>query len=257
MIGNPVRTAADVERLRPVDVTDGLAPVFETVRLVRAALGDAVPLIGFAGAPFTVACYAIEGGASRHFVEDETACTGARTRVARADGRLERGAGRLPAGPDPRRRRRRSSCSTAGSERWPRRLPDVRPAAHARLVRAAAPAGRADDPLRRRHDEPARAAARGGWRRDRPRLDGPARRGWARMADRAVQGNLDPIALFAPWRRAQTPVHRRAARAAGRPGHIFNLGHGVLPDTPVDRCGPLWTWCTRRASSACRYQRSW
>jgi uroporphyrinogen decarboxylase len=77
VIGNPVRTAADVERLRPVDVTGALAPVFETVRLVRGALGDAVPLIGFAGAPFTVACYAIEGGSSRYFVEAKRLMYGA------------------------------------------------------------------------------------------------------------------------------------------------------------------------------------
>jgi uroporphyrinogen decarboxylase len=54
------------------------------------------------------------------------------------------------------------------------------------------------------------------------------------VPDRAVQGNLDPVALFAPPAELQRRVREVLARAAGRPGHIFNLGHGILPGTPVD-----------------------
>src|SRR5262249_56039852 len=68
VIANPVRSAAAVARLASVDVRDAMAPVLETVRLVRRELEPATPLIGFAGAPFTVACYCIEGRSSRPFV---------------------------------------------------------------------------------------------------------------------------------------------------------------------------------------------
>jgi uroporphyrinogen decarboxylase len=61
----------------------------------------------------------------------------------------------------------------------------------------------------------------------------PLDAGWARVPDRAVQGNLDPVALFAPPAELQRRVREVLARAAGRPGHIFNLGHGILPGTPL------------------------
>jgi uroporphyrinogen decarboxylase len=67
-IARPVRSAEDVSRLAPVDVPSSVGFVFETVRLVRKALADRVPLVGFAGAPFTLASYLIEGGASREFL---------------------------------------------------------------------------------------------------------------------------------------------------------------------------------------------
>ncbi len=87
-----------------------------------------------------------------------------------------------------------------------------------------------DDPLRhRRLDAAARDGARRR-RRDRPRLAHPARRGLgARRPDRAVQGNLDPAVLLGPWERVEAAARDVLARAGGRPGHIFNLGHGVLP----------------------------
>ncbi|MCB0162304.1 MAG: uroporphyrinogen decarboxylase, partial [Caldilineaceae bacterium] len=63
----------------------------------------------------------------------------------------------------------------------------------------------------------------------------PLDEAWDRIGpDKAVQGNLDPVALQAPWRELKYQVDDVLARAAGRPGHIFNLGHGIFPDTPID-----------------------
>ena len=72
IIHNPVRTAADVDRVRPLDDIAPLDYVMEAVRSIRAALPPNIPLIGFAGAPFTLACYAIEGGGSRHYEQAKT-----------------------------------------------------------------------------------------------------------------------------------------------------------------------------------------
>jgi uroporphyrinogen decarboxylase len=236
VIGNPVRTAADVERLRPVDVTESLAPVFETVRLVRGALGDAVPLIGFAGAPFTVACYAIEGGSSRHFVEAKRLMYGAPELWEALMGRLvtvlgdylaaQVGAGAQAlqvfdswAGalsPDDYRR-----YVLPYSRRLFERLRTFGvPSIHfgvdtATLLELMCDAGGDVIGL--------------DWRV-------PLDEAWAWIGeDRAVQGNLDPVALFAPRAELETLVLDILARAGGRPGHIFNLGHGVLPGTPVDQ----------------------
>ena len=236
VIGNPVRTAGDVERLRPVDVTEALAPVLETVRLVREALGDAVPLIGFAGAPFTVACYAIEGGSSRHFVEAKRLMYGAPALWNALMDRLvtvlgdylvaQVGAGAQAlqvfdswAGalsPDDYRR-----YVLPYSRRLFERLRTLGvPSIHfgvdtATLLELMREAGGDVIGL--------------DWRV-------PLDEAWAWIGeDHAVQGNLDPAALFAPRSEVETRVLDILARAGGRPGHIFNLGHGVLPGTPVDR----------------------
>jgi len=236
VIGPPVRTGADVERLRRVDVADALAPVFETVRLVRGALDDHVPLIGFAGAPFTVACYAIEGGATRHFVEAKRLMYGAPAVWEALMARLVTVLGdylgaQAAAGaqalqvfdswagvlsPDdyrryvlPHSRRLFDRLRTFG-------VPTIHFGVDtATLLPLMRDAGGDVIGL--------------DWRV-------PLDRGWEAVGeDRAVQGNLDPVALFAPRDELERRVLDILARAGGRPGHIFNLGHGVLPGTPVDQ----------------------
>ncbi len=110
-------------------------------------------------------------------------------------------------------------------------LPHVR-----RIFDAVSRPRRPEDPLRHGHRAPARGAARGGRRRDRRRLADAARRGLGAALgdDVAVQGNLDPTLLFAPRERLLARVDDVPARAGGRPGHVFNLGHGILPGTPVE-----------------------
>ena len=90
------------------------------------------------------------------------------------------------------------------------------------------------------HGDAALVDGRGGRRRDRARLAHPARRGWAEVGeDRGVQGNLDPAVLLGPWERVEAETRDILARAGGRPGHVFNLGHGVPPETDPAVLGRL------------------
>ncbi|MCI0585208.1 MAG: uroporphyrinogen decarboxylase [Planctomycetes bacterium] len=235
VIHNPVRTEEGVGRLVAVDVRDALGPVLETVRLVRRDLDPAIPLLGFAGAPFTLACYAVEGGGSRDFLETKRLMLGA-PRVF--DALLARFAtvvgdylaGQVEAGADavqvfdtwagvlspadyrrhvlPHSRRLFERLSTLGVPRIHFGVGTTT------LLEAMREAGGEVIGL--------------DWRI-------PLDEGWARVgADRAVQGNLDPAALFAPLPELKARVRDVLGRAGGRPGHIFNLGHGILPGTPVE-----------------------
>jgi uroporphyrinogen decarboxylase len=235
IITNPVRGPAEVSRLTRVDVADALAPVIETVRRVRAALPETTPLIGFAGAPFTVACYAIEGGSSRHYVavkrmmyESPEAWSDLMQRLvvvlgdylaaqiaagAQAVQLFDSWAGILS--PDDYRR----YVLPYSAQLFNRLRPLGAPTIHFGVDTATLL------PLLR---EAGGDVIGLDWRI-------PLDDGWSRVgADRAVQGNLDPVALFAPRSELETRVREVVRRAAGRPGHIFNLGHGILPGTPVD-----------------------
>jgi uroporphyrinogen decarboxylase len=238
-IRRPVRSAADVARLVEADPAETLPFVFETVRRVRAALGDRVPLIGFAGAPFTVASYLVEGGASRDYLwtkrlmyADPGAWHALLALLARTIARYL--GGQVAAG----------AQAVQLFDSWVGCLaPDdyreyVQP--HTRAVIAALPPG---VPVIHFGTgtagllEALRAA--GGdvigldWRVDL----GEA---WARVGhDVAVQGNLDPAVLLAPPAEIRRRARAILERAAGRPGHVFNLGHGVLPETPVDHVRAL------------------
>jgi len=235
-IRNPVRTSFDVGRLASVDVADALAPVMETVRLVRGALDDQVPLIGFAGAPFTVASYAIEGGPSRHFLEtkrmmyhEPATWNALMERLVRVLGdyltaQVEAGAQALQVfdswvgalGPDDYRRYVLP---------WSRRL-------FQRLQPLGVPTihfGVETTALLELMREAGGDVIGLDWR---VQLD----EAWVWIGeDRGVQGNLDPVALFAPLSELESRVREILRCAAGRPGHIFNLGHGILPDTPIDQ----------------------
>jgi uroporphyrinogen decarboxylase len=237
-IERPVRGAADVERLPPV-APDALDYVYEAIRLARAALPAHQPLIGFAAAPFTLATYLVEGGASqsyRHTKELMRRDPGVwRAFMQRLVGVL---GGYLNAQID------------AGAETvqlfdsWVGTLPPADYRAHVLPhTRALIAALRPGVPVIHFGTgtagllEAMRAA--GGdvigldWRVD---LDAA----WARLGhDVAVQGNLDPTVLFAPPAEIRRHTAAILGQAAGRPGHIFNLGHGVLPETPVDHVRAL------------------
>jgi uroporphyrinogen decarboxylase len=236
VIANPLRDTAAVARLAPVDVRDALSPVLETVRMVRRALDDQVPLIGFAGAPFTVACYAVEGGSTRHFLEAKRLMYGApeawNALMARLTdllgdylaAQVEAGAQALQVfdswagalGPDDYRRY---------VQPWSRRLFERLEATGVPLIHFGVETATLLELMR----------DAGG---DVIGLDWrvPLDEGWAWIGeDRAVQGNLDPAALFAPRDELDARVRDILRRAGGRPGHIFNLGHGLLPGTPVDQ----------------------
>jgi uroporphyrinogen decarboxylase len=234
-IANPVRTAADLARLRDVDVPTDLAAVLEAARLVRRELDGRVPLIGFAGGPFTVASYAIEGGSTRAFARTRQVMRGAgdvwrellerltRLTVAYLAAQVEAGAQLVQvfdswAG----------ALSVAEYRQFV--LPHQR-ALFAALAKLGVPTihfGVGTDHLLELLREAGGDVIGLDWRT-------PLDAGWRRLgADRAVQGNLDPAALMAPRPELERQVRDVLRRAAGRPGHIFNLGHGIRPGTPVD-----------------------
>jgi uroporphyrinogen decarboxylase len=235
VIHNPIRTAADVAAVRPVAVEESLGHVLEAVRLVRRELEGVVPLIGFAGAPFTLASYLIEGGSSRSFLRTKQMMYGDPQTWHALLGKLAVVVGDYLAA-----QVQAGAQAVQLFDSWAGALsPDdyaefVLPHSQAvlrRIARTSVPAihfGVDTAALL-----PLMAHAGGDvigldWRT-------PLDWGWARIGkDRAVQGNLEPAALFAPREVLEQRVRRVLELAGGRPGHIFNLGHGILPETPVE-----------------------
>jgi uroporphyrinogen decarboxylase len=235
VIHNPVRTAAQIDALRPVEPREALRSVMDTVRLVRDALPGDVPLIGFAGAPFTMASYAIEGGSSRQFVETK--------RLMYADpdawhrllgGIAEIVSDYLTAQVEAGAQALQLFDSWAGALSEDEYREYVLPHSR-RIFQRLAPLGvpTIHFGVGTHHMLEAIREAGG----DVTGLDWrtPLDEGWRRLgADAAIQGNLDPTLLFAPLSVLRRRVCEILARAEGRPGHIFNVGHGILPGTPVD-----------------------
>jgi uroporphyrinogen decarboxylase len=232
-IHRPVRSSRDVDGLAEADPA-ALHFVYEAIRTTRAALRPEIPLIGFAGAPFTLASYLIEGGGSddwattkRFLFTDPGAWCALLERLVRVvTGYLN---AQIAAGAQAVQLFDSWVGCLAPSDYRAHVLPHVQA-----LIRGITPGvpvihfGTGTAGLL----ECLRAA--GGdvigldWRVD---LDAA----WARLgADVAVQGNLDPIALLGPIPEIRSRVAGILGQAAGRPGHVFNLGHGVLPSTPVD-----------------------
>jgi uroporphyrinogen decarboxylase len=238
-IARPVRSADDAARLAPMDVLASVSFVFETVRLVRKALADRVPLIGFAGAPFTLASYLIEGGASREFLHTKRFMRAEpaawHALMARLAGiTVEYLNGQIDAGVQ----------AVQLFDSWVGTLSPtdyrefVLPHTRAVLSRLAPGVptihfGTGTATLLELMKDAGGDVIGLDWRVEL----GAA---WDRLGgDVAVQGNLDPAILLAP-----VPEIRRAAGAilegaARRPGHIFNLGHGVHQETPVDHVRAL------------------
>jgi uroporphyrinogen decarboxylase len=232
VIHNPVRAAADVNRLREIESAESLEFVFEAIRLVRREL--ALPLIGFAGAPFTLAAYMTEGGASRNYVHtkrlmytDAGAWHAMMNRITRAlvlylNAQITAGAHAV-----------QLFDSWVGALSLDDYREYVLP--HTReVIRNITP----DVPVLHfgtgtAHLLEAMREAGGDvigldWR---VRLD----EAWKRLgADISVMGNFDPIALFAGEEFIRAETRRILDRAEKRNGHIFNLGHGILPETPVE-----------------------
>jgi uroporphyrinogen decarboxylase len=232
-ISRTVGGAADVARLKEVDPAESLPFVFEAVRRTRAELDPHTPLIGFSGAPFTLASYAIEGGGSRNYIatkrlmyRDSGAWHAMMELISRAVTRYLRG--QVEAG-----------CqavqlfdswvgclSPTDYERYVLRhtraiieaMPEGVPVIHfgtdtATLLDLQASCG--GQVLGVDHRVPIGEACR-------------------RFPEFAIQGNLDPVALHADRGYVRDEARRILDEVGSRPGHIFNLGHGILPGTPVD-----------------------
>jgi uroporphyrinogen decarboxylase len=233
VIAEPVRTIADVERLRVPDPEEAVPFILEAVRLVRAELPPDKGLVGFAGGPFTVAGYLIEGRPTRDFVQTKRCMYGqpevwhalmeklAETFAAYLQAKVEAGADVIQLFDS-----WVGALSAADYEEF------VAP--YSARVLAAVDVPTIHFGTGTTHLLPAMAAAGG----DVIGLDWriPIERGWEIVgADRGVQGNLDPALLLGPFERVAAAANRILDAVAGRRGHIFNLGHGVLPDTdPAD-----------------------
>ena len=240
VVASPVASAADVEALRVPDPEEAFAPLLEAVRIVRAELEPERAVIGFCGGPFTVAGYLVEGKPSRDFVKTKRCMYeapevwhGLMDKLADTSAAYVRA--KVAAGADAIQ----LFDSWVGALSADDYTEFVAPYS-ARVLAAVAETGvpsihfgtGATHLL-------GELAATGGdvigldWR---VRID----RGWETVgADRAVQGNLDPVLLLGPWERAAASAERILELVGGRPGHIFNLGHGVLPATDPDVLGRL------------------
>jgi uroporphyrinogen decarboxylase len=234
VIHNPVRNPSDVQRLREVEDAGALSFVYEAIALTRRELKPDVPLIGFSGAPFTLASYMIEGGGSKNYVhtkklmyDDRGAWHALMSLIARAlvkylNAQIDAGAQAVQLfdswvgclGPDDYREFVLPHSRTV-IEGVKRGVPVIHfgtgTGALLELMRAAGGDVIGLD-----------------WR---VRLD----EAWQRVGhDVAVMGNLDPVALFASQDALRLHAKRILEQARGRPGHVFNLGHGILPETPVE-----------------------
>lgn len=234
VIHNPVRSAADVERLREIEDVAALDFVFEAIRQTRQALRSDLPLIGFAGAPFTLASYIVEGGSAKNYVHakslmynDSGAWHAMMSLIARGlikylNAQIEAGAQAVQLF---------DSWVGALSPDDYRQyvLPHTRNVIEG--VKAGTPVihfGTGTSALLELQREAGGDVIGLDWR---VRLD----EGWQRIGhDVAVMGNLDPVTLFAKQAHLRDQAKKILDEAGGHPGHIFNLGHGILPETPVE-----------------------
>lgn len=233
LIGKPIRTLDDVRDLNPFHAETDLGYVMDAIRILRGELS--IPLIGFCGAPFTVASYIVEGGASREFLKTKTMMYSS-PEVWHA--LMERLASVLSEYLVAQIRAGAQAVQVFDS--W---VGALSPQDYEQFVlpysQKVLQAARAEGvpvihfgtntttllPLMKRAGGDVIGLD---WRI--PLDDGCALLG----GDVAVQGNLDPAVLFAPLPEIKRRVHDILGRAAGRPGHIFNLGHGILQHTPVE-----------------------
>jgi uroporphyrinogen decarboxylase len=238
-ITRPVRSDADVARLAPVDVDSALGFVFDTVSRVKKALAGRVPLIGFAGAPFTVASYMVEGGASRDYLHVkrlmyDAPATWARLMDVLVDATARYLNGQIAAGAEAVQVFDSWIGALAPADYRTFVLPHMQ-ALFARLTPATPTIhfGTGTAALLPLLREAGGDVIGLDWRVD-------LAAGWAAVGhDVAVQGNLDPAVLL-----AAPPYIRKRAQAVldaagGRPGHIFNLGHGIHKETPVEHVKAL------------------
>ncbi|REJ94480.1 MAG: uroporphyrinogen decarboxylase [Planctomycetota bacterium] len=239
VIHNPVRSGDDVERVRSVDNMEELGFVFDTVRLVRKELPGDIPLLGFAGAPFTLASYAIEGAGSRNYIHTKKfmyADAGAWNAL------MERLVESLA---EYLRQQIAAGCQAVQVfDSWAGCLSPADYRDYA-LPHTQALLNQLPDDVPVIHfltGNPTLLAAQAGLKARVIGLDWRCElaEAWRTVGyDRAVQGNLDPVTLFAEQSVIRERCRSILAAAEGRAGHIFNLGHGVLPGTPVEHVKAL------------------
>ena len=235
VIHEPIARRDQIERLRVIQPEEGLGYVLDAIRSIKKELTGKLPLIGFAGGPFTLASYLVEGGKSAHFAKTKrlmyaepeawNLLMGKLAEVVRRYLRAQVAAG--------------ADCVQL-FDSWVGQLSEddyvayVQPhVAHIlkdteTLGVPVIHFGTGTHSLLEKMRDAGGSVIGLDWRT-------PLAEGWARVGQgHAVQGNLDPTVLFAPREVAVKHAARVLAAAGGRPGHIFNLGHGILPETPVE-----------------------
>ena len=250
VIERPVRSAEDVARLR-ADSAAELEYVADAVRLVASHFRSKLPVIGFCGAPFTLASYMIEGGGSRHYVKTKTLMYSAPRAWDELLGKLvsvnaQYVARQVGAGADVIQVFDSwVGCLTVEDYRgyvlpWTREL-------IARIRALGVPViyfGTNTASLLIAMKETEAEVIGLDWRI-------PLDEGWSLLGHRgAVQGNLDPVVLFAEFSQVKRRAQEVLDRAAARPGHIFNLGHGILPGTPVESVKALVAYVREQSLKA-------
>jgi uroporphyrinogen decarboxylase len=239
VIEKPVRDAKDIERLQTDRAAD-LGYVAEAVRLVCKHFGSRLPVIGFCGAPFTLASYMIEGGGSRNYVHTKKMMYCSPAVWDQLLGKLvavvgEYAAEQVRAGADAIQIFD-SWVGCLSLDDYRRHvLPRTRELVKC-LQNTHAPViyfGTDTATLLPSMKETGAEVIGLDWRV-------PLDDGWRGLDfEGAVQGNLDPVVLFANWKEIESRAREILRRAGGRPGHIFNLGHGILPDTSVENVKAL------------------
>ncbi len=238
VISNPVRSVADIDRIQPASARTSMPYIGEAIRLIRAELPANIPLIGFGGAPFTLVSYAIEGKSSKHYIEikkfmhkDQGAWHELMRRVTTAaidylQYQIDTGVQAIQIFDS------WVGCLSLAdyrnfvfehSQRLIESISGQVPVIHF---------GTGNPVL-----YPAMAEAGG----DVMALDWrtPLVATWEKLGTQAIQGNLDPALLFADSNCVQEEAEKILREVGGRPGHIFNLGHGIMPGTPVDNVKAL------------------
>jgi uroporphyrinogen decarboxylase len=234
VIANPVASSADVDTLS-ISNTDDLGYVGEAIQIASRALAGRVPVIGFVGAPFTVASYMIEGGASRTFLRTKRMMYNDETLWRRLMGKLVD-----VLGPFALHQVAAGARAIQVFDSW------IGALGSDDYVRYVAPYSRALIDRIRSSGVPVIhfGTGTGGFFRELHAAGGDVLgidwrvnidQAWMDISYRsAIQGNLDPAVLFAPLSELRARVHELLKRTGSRPGHIFNLGHGILPETPVE-----------------------
>ena len=233
---NPIRTSADIDALRVVSPEEGVPFALEAIKLLRPELDSrGVPLIGFSGAPFTLAAYGVEGKGSKNYLHVKGLMFGDPAAWHRLMEKLSQAVGEYLLA-----QARAGAQALQMFDSWAGALSpdDYREFVMPYSAQALTIAKQGGVPIIHfgvgtggliEMIRDAGADVVGiDWNTDLAAA-------WQRVGhDRPVQGNLDPVALFAPWEALEKRAKVVLDKAAKRDGHIFNLGHGILPGTPVD-----------------------
>lgn len=239
VIANPVRTAEDIQRLRVVKPEEGTPYVLDALRLLRSTLGERAAVLGFAGAPFTLACYLVDGHPTKEYPKTKAMMYGQpdlwRALMSKLteitstylEGQARAGADVVQLfdswlGLVDARSYRESVAPYTGAifDRLRHQVPTIHFSTGTSHLLEEIAATR-----------PSMVSV--DWRV-------PLDQAWSRIGgDQGIQGNLDPAMLMAPWETVRSGAVDVLERAGRRTGHVFNLGHGLMPETDPDQLSRL------------------